>query len=1608
MPFLYPTISELSSSLNSGSYLNKTDYNLFYKNTQTDLWYGLSNKDAIEFVVYNLQEDLLYWNSVEDLGEFKQNSLTYWDAKNNSIEYLYDQFVFDYPLFKNDKILVSPVSHFSQSNLPDGEYILSYQFTRYLSGTPSQPLVIKEISPNKTEVKLIPSKGRTVEYDAFCLGKFPLYDVSPLYLKLMKGCSYDEIYKNTKVKYQTEVNQLKSIFFLESDGKFVEFLKSIYEDFIKYSNQFEDKVESFVRIQGIRTYFNNFLISNLNNIFSFDDIKIQFEKFVNDRLNILFANFKSGQYKSARMYLFNLFVAEHFDQIHLLLKSSYDQKYNGPLKNALCYSNGSYIPILNTSFIDERVSSDDPLTLLVKLQSPLNDDVSIKSSVWVSNIGMIPILFNVIIKSTKSGKTISISSPDFTVIPKNVSLSNTNISYTSDDLKNESLNEDLVNLNKKINELNIDYSSFDNFVIFSSSELRHNIFKNKMISVSGISASLSSLEASYSSSGYSYPYYTTERTSLQDQHSDILTSFDGFESYLYKTGYYTYNAVSRAFSSSSFVSQMDEDSKTYDKYNRDSLVNNTPEYIISDAQNDDYLIFLSMVGHYFDNIFAYIKALPSQRAVENDNNFSRNILQYMLQSFGWKIDASLESLNISDNYLDVSSAGSSDISADNRTRQIWNRILNTLPLIYKTKGTEECIKLILSCYGVPSTLISIREYGGNDYSNGVKTSYTIEEKLFMLTFKGRREYISVPFYPTNRTIEFKVSLDENREYVPFERIPLVVKYDNSNNLNWSMGVYKEREKHLGRAYFTIDDEEILSDSIPIFNGEIFNVMIRRNEPDPLFEWNSNVDLVPTKYDLWVQKNEDSRTIYSSSKFSYLTKDYNLTFGSTGTVYFGNYISSGSFTGILDKILVWDDPIVDSTFIDHTNNISSYSFTGSSTPHETLFFRMNFDYPEDVSRTNPYIIQNANQYYSSSYYGTAYNFGLGSFSASIDNCVTVSHSYHPYQFREIPYNQTFTITSYGPNKFKNQKIKKVEMEVAARLDPIARSTDSPNKFISPDSNQIGLFADPNDYKNKDIFRYLGDYGITSLIASPSEMYEQKYATLRNIREVYNSSGNKKVLYNELFTLYKFYFDKSIFETIKQLIPSRNTVLTGILIEPTVLERPKYQYKRIGAEACSMEHTASIPSNLTTSSINFRPPTLCMNNSIYSAGVVSGEVVSADFKAYRSIYSSPTFEHIPFYLPNGPYPPSHPLYQRYLELRSRLTFVSSGWVKIFPDSGELKQVEQHSDWNIPSPSFSSVGFSLPESPLGTIGQFGTLPLSDGYFESGSYYYLKNCFFYIQSTEKIVATDVSDTSLNTFLNFSNAKAPTIIYPDLTSNGIICDIENPEELGVHCDLTGKIIESVPSGSEARYLIKKWNRDTTYVNVGEYKKPQPVSSQSLFLYTTDVWSEKYYKDYVYTSPTDVNMSFSQIDKIAPNVPDYSPIATISANQWTFHHDVGTFKKHPNVTRNDIFARFYRFSPGTKDEFTFREDSYFETIYGYPRNHLTHKRLFFSKESKPFLSSFDTQTSSPDIFIYNRYIKSRQSIDTTVDSSGLEDNSLPVQTINVSNINVVKTENVLQ
>lgn len=1574
MPLPYPVIGNFTGSVHSGSILNEQDNSLFYVSQSADVWFGFSPNDVIEISTYDTTDDeLVKWSILGQEKNFKSVTLTYLDSLNVPHDYTYKELVREFVQYKNNQILIDPIADLTFIGITEGSFKVSYNFTREMAGSQLAPLSIKEISPSRTEIKLVPQGSPTVAYTAFCLKKFPIRDVAPVLLGVTQKCPYDSIYRIMYPSYQKDIEFLKSIFFLQDDGSVLTFLKNLYEDLIKYTLLTEDQITEGLeptrisRTQGIRTYFSNFLLQNYESISDFDTLEQKFSEFVNLRLNEQFGQYSKQQgadYKGARQFVYDFFFTYYYEAAVHPLQRGHQKKYFDYLKNVLNFGNNKYFQILTHDYIDERKTPTDPLTLVIKLSAELPSDIGQKSLCWVSNFAMAPFLMTAILRNPVKYKTLRISSPNFGATSKFVSKENVNKLYSSDDLSLSDDDSNNIFVNKSVSTLNTDYSSFSNFVVFSSAATRLGIFKNKMKTWATLSASLSLLNDRYTGSLASasiYPYYTEETDAANVELTDLVQSFDPYEAHLFNRGKYAYSIENESFLSSSYVSTQDISASLYDQTNRDYLVSNTPEYILNDANNEEYLTFLSMVGHHFDNIYTYISALPIERQVQNElsSSIPTNTLKEMLYSFGWNIDDMIGNLDLNDVYLNSLNASSYNVmSGEQRLQTIWNRILVTLPGIYKTKGTEECVRYLMACYGLPSSLISIREYGGTDYSDLSEPTYKLDEKTYMATFSGVNDYIEGPFPSSAKTIEFKFSVDSEVTYSNYQHVNLfsVVPHPHSGaeSASWSIGFHKLPGQYMGEIVFQMESGStgamLNSDPMPIFNGEIFSVMLRRNDVSADFEATSSVNDYPTQYDLVVQRNENGRQLFYSTGSIYLQSLDNTVFSQFGRF----FLSDGMFQGTLDKLSIWDVAIDNRDFEEHVNDLNSYGYSGSNA-YQNLWVRVSLDYPKslyyNLSGSSAVWMDNGSSYYSIpnyysdplnlsssidatvwsasaaiinsrwlTYYPTgsvemiAYNFPevIGqnwSSSLNMTTCVWSTSSIYPYHYQELTYQQDIDASKFGPNKYKNKKIRKLDYTVEARFDSYDRST-SQRETVSGESNQLGFFIDPQDAKNKDIIRYIGKNGVMELIGDPSNLYANRYGELKNKNAEYNASGNKRTYFNEMLTIFKFYFDKSIFQVIKNVLPARANSFTGVVIEPTILERPKYQNRPITS---SIEVSYQNPGRISNI-YAFRETLLWANFNDNWNGMTSQSQAIMTSSLPPSYTDTIDISYI-----NEP-----------IKIRSNNLFC--GYVTDFMDK------IQHSVYG----DYEGL----------TRGWEGEV----------------NCRNWIWGS-------VSRQGQGDLPLISEHHIP---------NGI--------------DETG-----TASGSKHQilyYLLKVWEKFDYFAKTGEYvRSNNPVAdiydSSSVYLYKYIMVDERFMNEQVhfYNSIT---------TSIVPIDPSLSVI-NISGNNY-YQHQTNTFKNTPDQIFSNVSASFDGSSNPFIDPFSFTIHlkptvQYFELTKGVPRNHFNHKFQQLSSAKHPKYIGEDDNVI---------YIKGRQTIDTTVNVGGIDDGTFPVESFNVSNVNVKNPGNVIQ
>lgn len=1389
-------IEESKNSLNTVGYLGKKEYNLFFVSSSREYSFGNSPKDTIEVGVYNLQKELGSHFQITGSNSDKKTVYQYSDVDGNSFEDYY--FPTKNTSFQDPEknILLSIADVINTGSITSNNFYLSVNPV-YSLFSAETPLIIKEISNSRKEVKLVKSfksekvvtehtlevtkNGMTIdgtvtpkfksgtvhiikvvgtdvrkvrfskvrggtrngssEYSKNIVYRpaageimidsgenFPkllfayhsdittnnvsinLSDsVSTLDFKLnteflsltpdgfihreifdemayeLNVANLTELYDSTKQSFSNEITVLRNLLAFSNDSEVLNLISSIYNG-VRVNDSTTGRNTKLI---GIREFLENHFKFNFEFFGDFKSLRNYANAIVSSvcesRLkfynpNIFETKSKKVEFKSALVYLTSIMLK----LVHTSISNveyGYKVKFKSPLKTALNFGNGELFPIIST-----KIENDSEVW--VKLKDPLLGRFSVGDKTSLSNISIIP-TFELLSWSAKSSeKTVKLRAPNFSLSinePSNRTVS-TNY-YSNNDLSIARDSENKILVNKKLIDLNIDYSDFANFVVFSSANLRLKIFKNKMVQITTLNEEIATLESIDSGSTAIVDRLSvyTDLTSKQDEVDSIIGGFDGYEAYLYKSGDFIYNTAEEIFVETSgstdvstTVAELLTDSEVYDKNNRDSLLNNSPEFVYADEDNDEYLKFLSMIGHHFDNLYLHISNIGIYKRVGHDLNdgITGKVISYILNSFGFKLPPGLsgliESSDTIENYL--SSADQSDlvnsISVDEKTKTIWKRMLINLPSVYKSKGTEECIRQIFSIYGVPNNLITLKEFGGGYSDHEISSSYFSEEREYLLEYQGEAdEYVEISgSWPTTvKSVDFKLYIDPTHYSSSRLIVPLHEKFGDAasaTNQVYSLGFVKTG-KSLGRFYFTISNDAsaftTLTDPVYLFSDEPMSVMLRRNYIDNRFDVAQSSSFVPVKYDIKVYRSSTGGKSVDLQTSFYLSGSLNESFEHPGFFTFGNSganeieivseileiletepsdsdfitedstalatdnlpnYSAAKFRGCMDRFVIQSTPLSDKDFEIRGKNIQSYYQGEPSSSYEDLLFRFGLGIPVDFSSASltgqGYTVNNLNSGYSASF-AYLYNFSGSNVTSSLTtgSCLTQSYSYFPHQTKEFIVINELPTEHIGPSRLENKKVNYTVVDsIDSRLSHEKSATyKSPtNKY--EDSRKLGIFVSPIHERNKDILNFFGDHDIISSVAEPTDRYGRRYLKLDEFRRnFYRKNLVSKILFNELFSIYRIFIDKSIFETLKAVLPARNKVYSGILVEATLLERSRVEQKPATISEITT-YTSVIPLNdLVGAASISTPATSSVNVSYISHNNVSA--VGNSFAEFGSI-------------------------------------------------------------------------------------------------------------------------------------------------------------------------------------------------------------------------------------------------------------------------------------------------------------------------------------------------------------------------------------------------------
>ena len=118
-----------------------------------------------------------------------------------------------------------------------------------------------------------------------------------------------------------------------------------------------------------------------------------------------------------------------------------------------------------------------------------------------------------------------------------------------------------------------------------------------------------------------------------------------------------------------------------------------------------------------------------------------------------------------------------------------------------------------------------------------------------------------------------------------------------------------------------------------------------------------------------------------------------------------------------------------------------------------------------------------------------------------------------------------------------------------------SIQKPEEYpYTPDLSIVEVAISPQDSINEDIISQLGSFNIDDYIGDPRLDSSSTYPALTDLRKFYFKKYSKS---QNLFDIIKLlsYFDNSLFKMIKDFVPARTNLSTGLIIKSHILERNK---------------------------------------------------------------------------------------------------------------------------------------------------------------------------------------------------------------------------------------------------------------------------------------------------------------------------------------------------------------------------------------------------------------------------------------------------------------------
>ena len=887
----------------------------------------------------------------------------------------------------------------------------------------------------------------------------------------------------------------------------------------------------------------------------------------------------------------------------------------------------------NQLYIANNIRLDGE-SVLIKLYEPLPLNISEKTSLWV-------------VEKISNGLAYRVEFPTQVIaLPNGIQLQGPNINLPlKGELNNSTENVDLSSftspnsqseyqINSYFNDpsvnINVDYTDFGNFVNFSSAKSRIENFWYKVGLIESASEQITSQSLLTET-----PFTSASLAPLNNIINDTITNFDRYEYYLYfESSSDTFpktnsippyqNALTSSNAAETWYEDKLEEAENYDNLNQDWLYYSIPEYIRSDSNNNQYFIFTDMIGQFVDdNIWVYLKDTTNKWDADNriDAGVSKDLVAQVLRDMGVKLyQNNFSSTDLYSAFLGFTDSGSlfpfpymtgslptpqgyeyisnfissSDeaIPLDDINKRVYKRIYHNLPYLLKSKGTIAGLRTLITSYGIPDTILRISEFGGKDKINVNDWDLWQHQYNYKADKTTDRAYITSNWglnsdwgVPVPQTLQFRFNaglpsgsfgIVEASQSLWQNNLNTAIVLEYDTTLPTTSGSYSgsiiDPEYQYATLKFTPDNfANVASITLPFLDDGWWNVSVTKVD--------SNFTLLAGNK---VYSGSDGSQIGFFATSS-ITGDPTFWQNSTGSWFptrngVATTLSTGTyepFSGSYQEIRYFTTPLVENVFKDYVMNPQSTEGNEVNGSIDQLAFRAPLGgelYTGSVS-IHPKVSGPTG--YPTSSFTTNSDFTLSEIEFNTNR---------EWVFYDSP---PVGIKNRNTDKIKRQDLILPEGDTLSNQKSIQQKSFTAEDYTN-NLNLLEVAFSPQNEINDDIinqigFFNIGDYiGDPRLISSSADTYPSLVELSKQYFEKYTSSYD---VYDYI-RLIKF-FDNSLFKMVKDYVPSRTGLASGIVIKQHILERQKYPTPQ--AEWTRPEYTGSIGST----------PSLIEGNRYYEA-------------------------------------------------------------------------------------------------------------------------------------------------------------------------------------------------------------------------------------------------------------------------------------------------------------------------------------------------------------------------------------------------------------------------